>query len=538
MSRVLLGIPDEDVEAELRVLLKELDGVEIVGAARTSSVLADLADRVDADVVIVHEDLGPDSVLSVTRDFGARFPHAAVLHIAPNREPRSVIRAMESGARGVLAHPFGFEDVSSKFSIATEWSAHMRRVLAGAAEGRTARASVITVCGAKGGVGVTTVVTHLAMDNRRLRPHDRICIVDLDLEKGDVSAILDVRQAVSVADVAKVHRDLSAATVRDALVEHESGVSLLLAPADVRETEYITTDSLRSIIAVLRREFDLVLIDAGGYVSPSQGLAVELADETIMVTTSDVLAVRAMRKRMTALELLGVKQEGEFFVLVNRVDKTSTFPAAAISQLTTANVIEPFLPESRRTLELANNERDPRAITEVAWWRLIQGVRETVSPDNTPRPQTAMTATREPGQQQTADGTRRQKRAQRKRSGARKGRRQKAPDRGSITLENLAIFPLVILLLLIGFQIVVIGASALAAGQAAAIAARDFAVSGNVTEATIKAREGTPGPFDDITVQQTGPNTIKVVVPVPAAAPAFLHLPTRITTTRTVVPEP
>ncbi|GAE67941.1 hypothetical protein JCM18909_1043 [Cutibacterium acnes JCM 18909] len=128
---------------------------------------------------------------------------------------------------------------------------------------------------------------HMAADFLRVHPQSRVCVVDADVEKGDVAAVLDIRQSVSIADIAKVYSDLSANTVGDAVIQHESGIHVMLAPVDVRESDYITPEAIHAILDLLRMEFPLVIVDAGGHVSPSQAAIAQMADEMVVVTSPD-----------------------------------------------------------------------------------------------------------------------------------------------------------------------------------------------------------------------------------------------------------
>lgn len=548
--RILIGMANADIEADLRQLLEELDGTEVVGVAHTSGDLVDYAARFTPDICLIHENLGPEPVQQTLRDLGVRHPSVGLLQISVDRMPATVIRAMESGARGVIAHPFSFEDLSAKVLQAHEWSVHMKQVLRGAiAQASGTRGQIIGFVGAKGGVGTTTLATHLAMDHLMKNPAQKVCVVDLDLEKGDVSAVLEVRQTVSLADLAKVHQDLSVTTVLDAIVQHESGLNLLLTPADVRLTEFITPDSLRPIFALLRREFDLIVVDGGGSVTPSQASLVEMADEVVVVTTSDVLAVRAMRKRMLAWEALGVTTESAAKILINKVDRSSIFPASAVPQLTSATVLDESVPVSVRALEGAMNERDPRGVTEVAWWKLMTDIRrelglEAASParprrgrrteddhqvaDEVAQPET------EPVTNGASQGDRRGRGARRTR-----GRRARASaERGSIALDNVSMFPLTIFMALAAWQVIAIALTFLMSGHASRVAAREYSVTGSESAAQRLARETTPWMFggDAVDVSVNG-NRVTVRMDVPAAGPASLGFPQQLTSTRAVVSE-
>lgn len=510
MTTVLLGVANENLVSDLVSLLGEFDDLTVSGVGHTTTEVVDLVARHHPDLLLLHENLGPDPAAQVIRDLAVAHPALGILQVSPERSAATVVRAMEAGARGVVAHPFAFEDVSARLQAAREWSSRMMQILQGnSAAQATARGRVVAVCGAKGGTGVTTLALHLAVDHHRSHPHDRVCVVDLDVEKGDVSAVLEVRQSVSVADLAKVHLDISPAIVSDALIEHESGVHLLLAPADVRETELITPEAIRPIFNELRKQFDVVIVDCGGHVSPTQAAAVEIADETVVVVTADVLAMRALRKRVLAWESLGVVQEASLRVLVNKVDRASIFPPTAVAKLTTASVLPQQLPDSRRVLEAAMNERDPRAVTEVAWWRLISGVRAELGLDMRPvdRP--------------------------------RSRRRQRARvDGGQASIESVVVIPLTFFVVLIAWQICTTGLTALWSGNASRAAARQYSISRDLAAAESEARAAVPDGFSRRVQVSASGQSVTVRVAIPAAGPAGLGFPQAITSTRSVVTEP
>lgn len=583
MTRVLIGIPAENLVSDLSSLLSEMDGFDVRAVARSTAELLDLTTRLEPDLVFVHDGLGIEPIAQTIRDLSSRRPAMAILQVAAVRTDQAVIKAMESGARGLVAYPFAYEDVSSRVMAATEWAIHMRGVLDGAGRGAAGRGRVIAVVGAKGGVGTTTLATHLAADHVDRHPDERVCLVDVDVEKGDIGAILEVRQAVSIADVAKVAGDLSSTAVNDAIVEHESGIHLLLAPLDVRHAEYVSAEALRSIVAMLRREFAVVIIDGGGHVSPAQAAVIEIADEALVVTTPDVLAMRGLRRRMIAWEALGVREEASFKVLVNKIDKASLFPAASIPKLTTAHVVQTQIPFSPRVVEAAMNQRDPRAITEVAWWRLMEAIRGELGLMGTGTPAASRRASG-PSQPQAADPRPGDSPTRRRRTLFGRGAAEQPPaaqqpwsapealeeqgdlrsdaaegpgspegpdsrellsgttrsarrERGGVGIENAGVLPLALLVCLVAWQVAVIGFTFIYSGHATTQAAREYAVTGSVSEAQAAALEAVPSVLrSGVQVQASG-SQVSVTLRVPKAAPSGTGLPQQLTTTRTVVTE-
>ena len=111
-----------------------------------------------------------------------------------------------------------------------EWNQTVRTALAdnqSSGNGASRGGRVIAAAGAKGGVGTTVVASHLAWDAARADPNMRVCLVDLDVESGDVPSYLDVSHRVSIADLAKISEDLTAAGRR----RHRGGALQRPAPA-------------------------------------------------------------------------------------------------------------------------------------------------------------------------------------------------------------------------------------------------------------------------------------------------------------------
>uniref|UniRef100_UPI0008385D9A AAA family ATPase n=1 Tax=Kribbia dieselivorans TaxID=331526 RepID=UPI0008385D9A len=384
MKRIALGFADRAMATELSAILAEIEQVEVVGVLTSSAELVDHCLRQETDIVLIHDGLGPDSATSVIRDLSFRRPGMASLIVSSTGETQTVVDTMEAGGRGVLTYPFVFEQILSRIANASAWVDQMGAVLAGRAAGAgVRRGKVVAFAGAKGGVGATTFAAHLAVDLHQEWPTAKTILVDLDLEKGDVSAMLDVRHTVSIADVAKIAGDMTIDRIQDATVVHDSGLTMLLAPQDVREVDFISPEALRSVFNHLRREYDVIIVDAGAHATPAQATVVELADEVIAVVTADVLCLRSLHRLTTAWESLGVRKEHDVRVLVNKVDKSDLFPSSAVPKLTRAPVFTTEVPQMARYLEPAVTNRDPRAVTEKQWWTLIReiGRQVTTGPD-------------------------------------------------------------------------------------------------------------------------------------------------------------
>lgn len=567
MIGVVIGAADQGLARQIQSQLAEIGETEVLAVAATSREAAEAVLEHEADVALVHEALGPEPVLSLIRDIGVRRPATAMLLIATDPDTETVTAAMEAGARGLVTLPLTFGQVEGRLRAAAAWSQQIRRSMApGADDGDDsfARGRTVGIAGAKGGVGATTVACHLALDIARSVPWARVCLVDLDLEKGDVPGIIDVRHRAGVSDLAKVADDLSPGTLADAMTRHESGVDLLLAPFDVQDVEWVTPTALRQVLAALRREYDLVLVDLGSHATPAQATALELADEVVLVVTPDVAAVRGMRRSLTAWESLGVCKERDVRVLVNRVSKQVTMSPDTIRQLTRASVLPHHLPAGYRRLEPAVNARNPLVLHHQAWWASLRRVgrelglvthgvngRPVSGPGAaSPRAASRRAGPRRPAADDThgpeeeppaapAGGATEAGEPAAESNGApaasrRRRSRAAADDQGLVSIEALIAFPLFVMLTFVVWHMAALGIAVPLQANSAAAATRAASIGTDPQQA---ARDALPGAFADGVSVSGGGASLTVSLSIDGIS-RFPGLPRTITTTRAVVSEP
>ncbi|QTE29951.1 AAA family ATPase [Pengzhenrongella sicca] len=550
---VVIGCADQSLAYELRSQLAEAAEVEVVGVAETTAELTALVIQHDPNLILVHDQLGPEPVHQVVRDLSLRRPAAVSIVVSSDNEAEAIGAAMDAGARGVLAYPLTFADVQVRVVNALEWSRHMMALLANAGPAETGargRATVVAVTGSKGGVGTTTVATHLAWDIRRELPSHKVLLVDLDLEKGDVTSLIEARYRTSIADLAKVSQDLSVRTVADAVFEHESGLHLLLPPADVRDVEWVTPAAVRQIVALLRQQYDLVVIDVGAHVTPVQAAVVEIADEVISVVTPDLISLRALRRNLGWWDSLAVRKPEGVHVLLNKHSRLDEVQPETMRRLSPSGLMQTVLPDMVRRLETAANSRSPELVSEAAWWKGLRalgrelGVVRSPAAAKSAEPVLAP-ATVPPAQpSQHAQHPLAEAQAEVPVAPSRRDNRstrREARERGSASVELLGVFPWVIVLVLIMWQLGVAGMTFVWTGYAASAAARSVALNETSAEVTAAARERMPsGMRSDFTVWVDPADESRVTVTshVPLVAPGILSTPWTVEIDRFVVVEP
>lgn len=500
--RVLIGATSTQVATDLAEAAAAA-GAHTVATATTEADLREQLVAHDPDVVLLRDDLTGGPVWPLVRQVALAHPYVAIVVASADGGAETLGLAMESGARAVVQLPVQVDDVAGKIMSAGGWAQTMRRVIGGERETSTPAGLLIVLAGAKGGVGTTTLATHLALASAKDDPTRRVCLVDLDVVKGDVPLYLDAQHRRTILDLAPVAHDLTPRAIADALYQHPSGLSLLLAPDQGEYAERLSGQQVSTILAGLRHRHDVVVVDAGAVVNEASAAAVELADEVYVVTTPDVPALRGARRLVELWERLALRKEEAVHCIINRTDKRTDIQPETAARIAGVEVTRTRMPAAFRALEAANNQRDPE-LAGSAWAQRVAEL-ATELRISTARPLSARA----------------------ERGGKRRRPQQPAAEAGQATIELVGLFPLLLLVLLFVWQAVLMGVGAHYAANSAQEGARAAAVGRDVQAA---AKAAVPASFAKNMRVSTAPNSTRVTVTInppllmPGARPLDIDL--------------
>jgi pilus assembly protein CpaE len=222
-----------------------------------------------------------------------------------------VKRVFEAGADDIVSLPAAPDSMQFAFE----------KVLARRVGGQTgagiATSPLVCVLGPKGGTGKTLTTCNLAVTLAAMG--QRVVIVDLDLQFGDVGLSLGIAPDRTVYDLAKSGGSLDADKIDGYLMTHSSGVRLLAAPTRPDHASGITVEFLRDVYAVLRSTFDYVIVDTPPGFTPEVIASIDNSTQVCMVGMLDSLSLKNTKLGLETLDLMGYDRERIKLVL-NRAD--------------------------------------------------------------------------------------------------------------------------------------------------------------------------------------------------------------------------
>ena len=288
-------IVDGSIEgrSELHKMLS-LAHIAVLGEAGYGVEAHSLVEDVQPDVALIGVEEPVARGLQTIESLYAAFPTLPLIVYSSLQDGPSVRRAMLAGARDYLTQPVDPDAVASSIrTIITQEEQRVQRQ-AGAtptAPTATAGGTVITVFGAKGGIGKTTIATNLASDLVR-ETIQSVALVDMDTRFGDVAIMMDIPVERNIADLTRRIDQVDRTNIKDYLVQHSSGVGILPAPSHPGDWNVITPDHIEQVVRLLAQTHDFVILDTPGTFNEMVAAALEMATVVLLVTSMDIASIK------------------------------------------------------------------------------------------------------------------------------------------------------------------------------------------------------------------------------------------------------
>ncbi|MCC6905591.1 MAG: AAA family ATPase [Anaerolineae bacterium] len=122
--------------------------------------------------------------------------------------------------------------------------------------------------------------------------------------------------------------ELDTQQLEGVVVQHDSGIKLILAPGNPLESDPLPTQSFHTLVENLRRFYDYIIIDTAPFLDEALVAVIQSADEVVVVTTSTMPALKDTRILFNLIQQLKEAPESDdstagkdhIFLVLNQFD--------------------------------------------------------------------------------------------------------------------------------------------------------------------------------------------------------------------------
>jgi pilus assembly protein CpaE len=333
MARSIQVLLVEETEKERAVLRKQLALADfaVIGESAFGQEAFTLARELRPDVVVISMEEPVIRALRTIETFTATMPEVVVVTVSSLRRSDDLRKAMVAGSREYLTKPLQPQQLREGILAAVR-AEEKRRVFTrpaqvsawDAPQARTG--TIITVFGAKGGIGKTTLTTNLAA-NLAAVTHSKVGILDLDHQFGAAAVMMDLLPQMTLDEFMRSRATIDDEVVQEMLLPHPSGISMLSLPCEPDSLAYLDHAEVSRILDVMGRHFDYVLVDTPPAINGGVRAAMTTSTMVLIVTSLEVACIKNTRL------CLDFMRDWEFFqdkvkVVINRPNAANSLKQA------------------------------------------------------------------------------------------------------------------------------------------------------------------------------------------------------------------
>lgn len=219
----------------------------------------------------------------------------------------TIIKALRLGAKEFLPKPILKDDLIRVLTMLNSVST----------ENDSSQSKIISVYSNKGGIGKTTIAVNLAAELARVTK-DKVALIDLNLQLGDISTFLNLNPPFDVNYVMRKLVDKS----EDILIKgfekyKDTSLYILADPSYIEQSESITPAMVTTLFAALKKVFSYIVIDMSSSIDP---ISLKILDSSDWILFTTIVNIPAIRNAQRCLNLFRSRKypKDKVKIIINR----------------------------------------------------------------------------------------------------------------------------------------------------------------------------------------------------------------------------
>lgn len=332
---------------------------ELVGICGNGQEALDLMKKTKADIVLMDINMPVMNGLEATQLMVENFPHVRVIMMSVQHESEYLKKAMLAGAKAYIMKPVDMDELVETIKTTYERHQYLDKPLS--VETQSHDATLVSFFSAKGGVGKSMLALNSSLIiNEKLKK--KTLLVDLDLQFGDLALMVNKQNELTIKEMFDDSPITNYEEIKPYLHNFRDGFDMLFAPKDPESAEYISSEQVKSILMILKKYYDVIIIDTGVNYNEVTLNALDLSDLIVIVTNLEVTGLKNTKLSLKVMQSLNY-DETKVKLLVNMAHEKFGVTKANVQKAFSFDVIG-YIPEDIKLVRNAINTGIPTIATK------------------------------------------------------------------------------------------------------------------------------------------------------------------------------
>ncbi len=310
--------------------------------------VADRGSEIENTVLLVDISEETEKNLEIIKRIKKETKKIFIITLSNKASTEMIIKSLRSGAKEFVSKPI----------IKTEFQDAIKNVLNEIKNNETESAcKIISTFSNKGGIGKTSIAVNLAVELAQMSK-EKVALIDLNLQLGDVSTFLDMMPSFAMDYIAKNIENLTEDELLKTLSRYKNTSLYVIAdPLNIDKSQEITADEIKNILTTLKKTFSYIVIDIGTNIDSKTITALDMSDLILLIAIVNLPAIRSTQRCMELFNKLGYSKD-KIKLVLNRYMENEEIKTTDIEEVVKQKVYWK-IPNNYLTMMTAINKGVP-----------------------------------------------------------------------------------------------------------------------------------------------------------------------------------
>jgi pilus assembly protein CpaE len=265
--------------------------VTVVGEAGFGPEAVTVAQECEPDVILLSLEEPIARPLRTIELLTVSQPSVGIVVLSSLNDREAIRKAMRAGVRDFLTKPASPDEVQRAIFQVYENQQKKQVLMEPDSQKVLSSGEVIVLHGAKGGIGKSTLSVNLAVAIAT-ETKQRVALVDLDAQMGDIALMLSIVPDRSIMDAAMNGERLSPDLLNSLVYTDRTGIRVLPSPATPEDSADLGARQVGQVIESLSHTFDYVIVDTAPILNDINLTILEKATLVLLLTTPELTSLK------------------------------------------------------------------------------------------------------------------------------------------------------------------------------------------------------------------------------------------------------